>query len=107
MGPKPSLLYVVVGMDCAELTVRMVIAGLCKVPYPTVHLVTMPFTGIAVASHLAPAVCSPCCLQALLAWQTGCLLWLSADTISKICKRLDIPFLAPMTRPPAVGKRCN
>lgn len=98
------LMYAIVGMDYGELALRMVIAGLGHMHYPVVHFMTLPYALVALGcasgspfmNASAGGQSKKWILHYLLLWQIFSLLWTAGDTIAKVCKRLDIPFLAPM-----------
>merc|ERR1719188_1932383 len=111
------LILMALGLCITDLSVRMIISGLCSRRFPTFHPTTIPLFGyaalLAVAGHGDTVEGGPLilgaigregvvshrtCLSAIVGFETCCLFWLLADTINKICAVLEIPFLAPVVQ---------
>merc|ERR1719436_1897972 len=99
-----------------DLTVRMIISGLCARPFPLIHPTSLPLLGYAALLALAPLTAAggavvgdgPCllgviggggpvshraCMSGIVVFEAVCLFWLIVDTIGQICSYLHIPFL--------------
>ncbi|CAD7940460.1 unnamed protein product [Amoebophrya sp. A120] len=154
----PVLMLMILGLAAVDLTLRMIVSGICKIRYPLVHLTLLPMVcyscflllpqeytelldfsrgaawrlfstgpdavssasgaspkrvGVAATSGTTSStaclfggatsslayLCNHWRLVLLLMWEIAAVLWVSADTISRICGYLRIPFLAPLKEP--------
>eukprot|EP00928_Gymnodinium_smaydae_P099431 TRINITY_DN947_c0_g3_i1.p1 TRINITY_DN947_c0_g3~~TRINITY_DN947_c0_g3_i1.p1 ORF type:complete len:416 (+),score=63.71 TRINITY_DN947_c0_g3_i1:160-1407(+) len=95
------------GLVMTDLNVRMVIAAVCRFDFPALQAAMLPFALSAIAGvpGLLPALGCDADLglrvhHALIcfavAWQVFSVVWVSANTISRVCAHLNIPFLAPV-----------
>lgn len=132
----PLLVLSVLALAQADLSLRMIISGVCKVRYPLFHLTMVPLQVFAafvmMPQWLSNGVCElfgvrpwePSSFQLtfgdptgraasgevrrkydvrlilLCAWELLCVLWVAADTISRICRYFGMPFLTPLPEVP-------
>lgn len=93
-GRQSSLFtFLVVGMNAATLMTKVRLAATCGSVWPVVHLEMLPFFIVAVM-HIAGVELGLGAFSMVLAWQCIYLVMMWHDTISRICRVLDIPFLA-------------
>jgi len=88
-----------ISLNFADLTLRMIISGLCSIRYPFIHWTTVPFTAVSFWVFFYPTSHGDMWLGSILAWQLLSILWIVSDTIARICSCLNIPFLAPIQKP--------
>lgn len=90
------------GAGLVDLNIRMIIAGVCRVRFPFLLPVMMPFAAmVVVATFLVPDA-GAALVWAVLLWQCISIFLLSNHAITSVCNALKIPFLSPL--PGAVKK---
>lgn len=89
-------------LSFSDLNLRFVIAGTSRMHFPSVHLVLAPFTAVCMLVCIVPSIGLDASVQlmcAVVVWHIISILRLARDTISLICKTLDVPFLAAVPAP--------
>eukprot|EP00931_Biecheleriopsis_adriatica_P006888 TRINITY_DN108231_c0_g1_i1.p1 TRINITY_DN108231_c0_g1~~TRINITY_DN108231_c0_g1_i1.p1 ORF type:complete len:363 (+),score=50.22 TRINITY_DN108231_c0_g1_i1:76-1164(+) len=85
--------FIVVGMNAAMLMTKIRLAATLHCGWPLVHFETLPFFLVA-AADIAGAGFGKGVYSIVLIWQIFSLTSLWCNTISRICRGLDVPFLA-------------
>jgi len=91
----PLFTFILVGMNAAMLMTKIRLVATLHCAWPVMHFEMLPFVVVAVA-HIAGADCGIGVFIAVLLWQAFSFAWLWHDTITRICRVLNIPFLAPV-----------
>lgn len=86
------LVFIVVGMNAAMLMTKMRLAATLHCSWPLVHYEMLPFFSLA-AVHISGVEFHVGVFFLLLAWQCLAFALLWHDTVTRICRLLDIPFL--------------
>lgn len=93
------------GMVMMDLNIRMVVAAVCRFNFPAVQLTMLPLALATLTGFLLPFAGIDKDLSASLhagllglavTWQICSVLWVSSNTVSRVCGHLNIPFLAAL-----------